>query len=80
MSTSSSILVTVVGRDSPGIAARLFALLSPLGYAVCDVEQVHVHGRLLLCVELRERLAIWRTSRPSSEAMTRSNGAIARSR
>jgi phosphoserine phosphatase len=52
MSTTSSILVTVVGRDSPGIAARLFTLLSPLGYAVQDVEQVHVHGRLLLCVEL----------------------------
>jgi phosphoserine phosphatase len=45
-------LVTVSGQDGPGIAARLFATLANEGVAVEDVEQVRVHGRLLLCVEV----------------------------
>ena len=44
-------LVTVSGQDGPGISARLFGALAELGVAVDDVEQVRVHGRLLLCVE-----------------------------
>jgi phosphoserine phosphatase len=47
-----SILVTVTGRDRPGIASRLFSGLAPLGLALLDVAQVQVHGRLLLCVEV----------------------------
>jgi phosphoserine phosphatase len=46
------ILVTVTGQDRPGIASHLFEHLAPLGLAIVDVEQVQVHGRLLLCVEL----------------------------
>jgi phosphoserine phosphatase len=45
-------MVTVRGQDGPGIAARLFGGLERLGVAVDDVEQVRVHGRLLLCVEV----------------------------
>jgi phosphoserine phosphatase len=44
-------LVTVRGQDGPGIAERLFAGLRAEGVRVDDVEQVRVHGRLLLCVE-----------------------------
>jgi phosphoserine phosphatase len=44
--------VTVSGQDGPGIAARLFATLAGAGIIVEDVEQVRVHGRLLLCVEV----------------------------
>jgi len=47
-----TLLVTVTGHDRPGIAARVFTALAPLGLGVLDVEQVHVHGRLLLCLEL----------------------------
>jgi len=47
-----TLLVTVTGRDRPGIAATVFGALGPLGLGVLDVEQVHVHGRLLLCLEL----------------------------
>ncbi|MBV8462899.1 MAG: phosphoserine phosphatase SerB, partial [Acidimicrobiales bacterium] len=39
------------GQDRPGIAERVFAALAEHGVAVGDVEQVRVHGRLLLCVE-----------------------------
>jgi phosphoserine phosphatase len=45
-------LVTVTGQDGPGVAERLFAALEASGVEVRDVEQVRVHGRLLLCVEI----------------------------
>jgi phosphoserine phosphatase len=47
----SPFLVTVSGQDAPGIAQQLFAALADQGVEVLDVEQVRVHGRLLLCVE-----------------------------
>ena len=46
-------LVTVTGQDAPGIARELFAALAGQHVEVNDVEQVRVHGRLLLCVEVR---------------------------
>jgi phosphoserine phosphatase len=49
--TPSPFLVTVSGQDGPGISERLFGALAERGIAVDDVEQVRVHGRLLLCVE-----------------------------
>lgn len=52
MAGAPSVLVTVTGRDRPGIAATVFARLAGLGLGVVDVEQVQVHGRLLLCVEV----------------------------
>ncbi len=52
MAPAPSTLVTVTGPDQPGIAAWLFGALEPLGASVVDVEQVRVHGQLLLCVEL----------------------------
>jgi phosphoserine phosphatase len=45
-------LVTVSGQDGPGIAQRLFAALGAWDIDVRDVEQVRIHGRLLLCVEI----------------------------
>jgi phosphoserine phosphatase len=45
-------LLTVSGQDGPGIAARVFGALAGHGVGVEDVEQVRVHGRLLLCVEM----------------------------
>ncbi len=48
----STLLVTVRGRDAPGIAQRLFSALAARDVAVDDVEQIRVHGRLLLCAEV----------------------------
>ena len=48
-------LVTVSGQDGPGISERLFAGLAERKVAVEDVEQVRVHGHLLLCVEVSLR-------------------------
>lgn len=43
-----STLVTVTGADHPGVLARLCDVLSERGARIEDVEQVVVHGRLLL--------------------------------
>ena len=43
-----SLLVTVTGPDHPGVTAALMDVLSEHGAVVEDVEQVVVHGRLLL--------------------------------
>ncbi len=48
-----SLLVTVTGRDAPGVTAALMDALAAHGADVLDVEQVVVHGRLLLGVEVR---------------------------
>lgn len=45
-----SLLVTVTGRDHPGVTAALMDVLTRHGATVEDVEQVVVHGRLLLGV------------------------------
>ncbi|MGB8652468.1 MAG: phosphoserine phosphatase SerB [Mycobacteriales bacterium] len=45
-----SLLVTVTGRDHPGVTAALMDVLTAHGATVEDVEQVVVHGRLLLGV------------------------------
>jgi phosphoserine phosphatase len=44
--------MTVTGRDAPGVTAALFDVLTAHGSTVSDVEQVVVHGQLLLGVEL----------------------------
>jgi phosphoserine phosphatase len=53
--SASAYLLTVSGQDGPGISERLFAALAERKVAVEDVEQVRVHGHLLLCVEISVR-------------------------
>ena len=45
---SRTVLVTVTGRDRPGVTARLFAAMSEHAVDVVDIEQVVVRGRLIL--------------------------------
>jgi len=45
-----SLLLTVTGPDHPGVTAGLFDVLAAHDVVVTDVEQVVVHGRLLLGV------------------------------
>jgi phosphoserine phosphatase len=47
-----TLLVTVTGRDHPGVTAALFDVLTAAGATVADVEQVVVQGRLLLGVAI----------------------------
>ncbi|MBZ4397705.1 phosphoserine phosphatase SerB [Myxococcus sp. AS-1-15] len=47
------VLVTVTGKDHPGITARLTGLLADAGAELLDVEQVVVQGRLTLCLLVR---------------------------
>jgi phosphoserine phosphatase len=47
-----TLLLTLTGRDRPGVTSRLFAELSAHELAVVDVEQVVIRGRLILGVLL----------------------------
>jgi phosphoserine phosphatase len=47
-----TILVTLTGRDRPGVTSRLFTVLSGHELSVADVEQVVIRGRLVLGVLL----------------------------
>jgi phosphoserine phosphatase len=44
------ILVTVTGRDRPGVTATLTGILAEKGAALYDIEQVVVHTQLTLCL------------------------------
>jgi phosphoserine phosphatase len=47
-----TLLVTVTGRDRPGVTSRLFSALAEHDLSVVDVEQVVIRGRLVLGVLL----------------------------
>jgi phosphoserine phosphatase len=47
-----TLLVTLTGRDRPGVTSRLFSALAPHELNVVDVEQVVIRGRLILGVLL----------------------------
>jgi phosphoserine phosphatase len=48
----TTLLVTLTGRDRPGVTSRLFAALAAHALTVIDVEQVVIRGRLVLGVLL----------------------------
>jgi phosphoserine phosphatase len=47
-----TLLVTLTGRDRPGVTSRLFSVLAAHQLSVIDVEQVVIRGRLVLGVLL----------------------------
>ncbi len=47
-----TLLITLTGRDRPGVTSRLFRTLSSFPVTVADVEQVVIRGRLVLGVLL----------------------------
>ncbi len=48
--SAGTLLVTVTGRDRPGVTSKLFSALGSHPVDVLDVEQVVVRGRLVLGV------------------------------
>ena len=60
-------LVTVTGRDRPGVTSALFDALSPHDVTVLDVEQVVIRGRLILGVLVTAPTA---TDRAVDDALT----------
>jgi phosphoserine phosphatase len=44
----TTVLITVTGRDKPGVTSVLFAALTAHGVDIVDVEQVVIRGRLVL--------------------------------
>ena len=60
----TSVLITITGRDRPGVTAAFFAALAAFDVDIRDVEQVVIRDRLILAVllELRSDTATLRTS------------------
>jgi phosphoserine phosphatase len=50
--SQTTLLVTLTGRDRPGVTSRLFGVLAAHELTVLDVEQVVIRGRLVLGVLL----------------------------
>src|ERR1700749_671509 len=48
----TTVLITLTGRDRPGVTSRLFAALAAHPLSVADIEQVVIRGRLVLGVLL----------------------------
>jgi phosphoserine phosphatase len=48
--TTRTLLITLTGRDRPGVTSRLFGTLAAFPVSVVDVEQVVIRGRLVLGV------------------------------
>jgi phosphoserine phosphatase len=48
----TTLLITLTGRDRPGVTSRLFASLARYPLTVTDIEQVVIRGRLVLGVLL----------------------------
>ncbi len=59
MNEKSTLLVTVTGRDRPGISARLLSTLSVFPVTIVDLEQVVLADRLVLgvVIEVDEKVA-----------------------
>lgn len=47
---NDTLLITLTGRDRPGVTSRLFGLLAGFPLQVTDIEQVVIRGRLVLGV------------------------------
>jgi phosphoserine phosphatase len=48
--TPDTLLLTISGKDRPGVTSAVFATLSHAGVEVLDIEQIVVRGRLVLGV------------------------------
>jgi len=46
----TTLLITLTGRDRPGVTSRLFSVLAQFPLSVVDIEQVVIRGRLVLGV------------------------------
>ena len=60
----TTLLITLTGRDRPGVTARLFGALARFPLSVADIEQVTIRGRLVLgvlvsCTEKPDLTAIY---------------------
>jgi len=48
MTESPTLLITLMGRDQPGVTAEMFRTLTPFRVDVLDIEQIVLRGRLVL--------------------------------
>jgi phosphoserine phosphatase len=66
--TAVQLLVTVTGKDRPGVTSALLGTLTGRDIAVVDVEQVVIRGRLVLGVLLEGSTGLEARVRPALES------------
>ena len=49
------VLLTISGRDSPGLAGELFGAVAEVATEITDIGQITIRGHLVLCLEVRLR-------------------------
>jgi len=67
---AKNVLVTVTGRDRPGIATVVFDAVAQLGHRLLDIQQVGAHGWLFLCLDIAVSKQKERVANPASELKT----------
>ncbi len=70
----TTLLITLTGRDRPGVTSRLFSVLARFPLSVVDIEQVVIRGRLVLgvltsCDEPPDLTAIHRSVTSMAEGL-----------
>ncbi|MCX9190680.1 phosphoserine phosphatase SerB [Carbonactinospora thermoautotrophica] len=50
MNDTRTVLVTITGKDRPGVTSTLFDALGEFNVEVIDVEQIVIRGQLVLCI------------------------------
>src|SRR3982751_4811825 len=68
-----TLLITLTGKDRPGVTSTIFATLSRAGVEVVDIEQIVLRRRLLLGV-LVTIPRDWKKLRDAVEATARELG------
>jgi phosphoserine phosphatase len=71
MGQPRTLLITLTGRDRPGVTSALFTAVAPYGVEVLDVEQVVIRGRLILGILLRSGADDEAVQRAALEVATR---------
>ncbi|MGH3470483.1 MAG: phosphoserine phosphatase SerB [Nocardioidaceae bacterium] len=72
MTSPTTLLVTLTGRDRPGVTAATFGVLADFGLDVLDIEQIVLRGRLVLGILVsvpRDDATLVRSLRSAARAL-----------
>ena len=81
-SDQPTVLITVTGKDKPGVTSVLFAALTRHGVDILDVEQVVIRGRLVdtaaeFILRLKPRLSDLPGEQPEAAKMISADSTVA---
>jgi phosphoserine phosphatase len=68
LDASKTLLITLTGKDRPGVTSTVFATLAAFGVDVLDIEQIVLRRRLILGILVTAPPRDWKALRASVEA------------